>query len=263
MANMDVVTGDHGERVSSVIIENMVAVSEGHGEHGDEDGDLVTILYCSDLAFAIQCSCILKLSILLNGKRTRVQESYVSTSDVRRELRAIRDRVTALLDALDVSADVTSKIAGNADTGLISSVAAAASPAPPAAVQLNVSSKEFDPLQQSEQQQHVEQHVEQQQQQQQQQHVASASQQQPSVSTPTPASSSSIHSEGQHHLGGGSEFVGSIPSRNPMPPTSLPGTPTGVSQSVPQTQTSQYSRGYQGAFTPAQVSGTVVGRGAR
>ncbi|XP_071523272.1 uncharacterized protein [Panulirus ornatus] len=222
-------------------------------KYKDEDGDLVTIFDSSDLAFAIQCSRILKLSILLNGKRTMVQESCVSTSDVRRELRAIRDRVTALLDALDVSADVTSKTAGNADTGLISSVAAAASPAPPAAMQLNVSSKEFDPLQQSEQQQqHVEQPVEQQQQ---QQHVASTSQQQPSVSTPTPASSASIHSEGQHYLGGGSEVVSSIPSRNPMPPTSLPGTPTGVSQSVPQTQTSQYSRGYQGYRVPSSQPG--------
>ena len=34
----------------------------------DEDGDLVTIFDSSDLAFAIQCSRVLKLSIIVNGE---------------------------------------------------------------------------------------------------------------------------------------------------------------------------------------------------
>ncbi|KAK8752769.1 hypothetical protein OTU49_007516 [Cherax quadricarinatus] len=153
-------------------------------KYKDEDGDLVTIFDSSDLAFAIQCSRILKLTILLNGQRGTAQE--MRSSALRRELRAIRDRVTALLDALDVSAETTRRTVSEVDTGVSSSVAAAASPAPPAAMQLNISSKEFDPLQQAEQQQ---------QQQQQQQQVSSVSQPHAPVSTPTPASSASLQSE--------------------------------------------------------------------
>nr|XP_053626597.1 protein TFG-like isoform X2 [Cherax quadricarinatus] len=155
-------------------------------KYKDEDGDLVTIFDSSDLAFAIQCSRILKLTILLNGQRGTAQEMRVCSSALRRELRAIRDRVTALLDALDVSAETTRRTVSEVDTGVSSSVAAAASPAPPAAMQLNISSKEFDPLQQAEQQQ---------QQQQQQQQVSSVSQPHAPVSTPTPASSASLQSE--------------------------------------------------------------------
>ncbi|XP_042237893.1 protein TFG-like isoform X2 [Homarus americanus] len=160
-------------------------------KYKDEDGDLVTIFDSSDLAFAIQCSRILKLTILLNGQRTTMQDPRVSTLAVRRELRAIRDRVTALLDALDMSSDVVPKTVNESDTGMSSSVAASASPAPPATMQLNISSKEFDPLQPVEQQQQAVQPP----QQQQQQLPASVSQQQPAVRTPTPASSASIQSD--------------------------------------------------------------------
>ncbi|XP_069177280.1 protein TFG isoform X1 [Procambarus clarkii] len=149
-------------------------------KYKDEDGDLVTIFDSSDLAFAIQCSRILKLTILLNGQRGMAQGSRVSTITVRRELRAIRDRVTALLDALDVTTEVTPRTIFEADTGVSSSVTAAASPAPAAAMQLNISSKEFDPLQQTEQQH---------------QQVSSASQPHPPVSTPTHTTSASIQSD--------------------------------------------------------------------
>ncbi|XP_045611094.2 protein TFG isoform X3 [Procambarus clarkii] len=151
-------------------------------KYKDEDGDLVTIFDSSDLAFAIQCSRILKLTILLNGQRGMAQGSRVSTITVRRELRAIRDRVTALLDALDVTTEVTPRTIFEADTGVSSSVTAAASPAPAAAMQLNISSKEFDPLQQTEQQH---------------QQVSSASQPHPPVSTPTHTTSASIQSDGE------------------------------------------------------------------
>ncbi|XP_050740266.1 protein TFG-like isoform X3 [Eriocheir sinensis] len=125
-------------------------------KYKDEDGDLVTIFDSSDLAFAIQCSRILKLAILLNGQQTTGKESQLSVSQssaVRQELRAIRDRVTALLDALDVFGETAPKTASE-NTGVISSScgnpAAASSPAPPPVKQLTVSSKEFDPLQQAE-----------------------------------------------------------------------------------------------------------------
>lgn len=46
----------------------------------DEDGDLVTIFDSSDLAFAIQCSRILKLTILLNGQEGTVKELQLPVS---------------------------------------------------------------------------------------------------------------------------------------------------------------------------------------
>lgn len=46
----------------------------------DEDGDLVTIFDSSDLAFAIQCSRILKLAILLNGQESTVKEPQLPVS---------------------------------------------------------------------------------------------------------------------------------------------------------------------------------------
>lgn len=46
----------------------------------DEDGDLVTIFDSSDLAFAIQCSRILKLAILVNGQQAAAKEPQLSVS---------------------------------------------------------------------------------------------------------------------------------------------------------------------------------------
>lgn len=42
---------------------------------------------------------------------------FYQTLTVRRELRAIRDRVTALLDTLDVSADIGPKATSDSDAG--------------------------------------------------------------------------------------------------------------------------------------------------
>ncbi|ROT68710.1 putative protein TFG-like [Penaeus vannamei] len=146
-------------------------------KYKDEDGDLVTIFDSSDLAFAIQCSRILRLTILPNGQKSAAVAPPFSTLTVRRELRAIRDRVTALLDTLDVSADIGPKATVDSDTSGGNS-GATGSPAPNSNMQLNVSSKEFDPLQASEQQQPT---------QQQQPKAQTNSQQHPPVSTPTPA----------------------------------------------------------------------------
>ncbi|XP_042858251.1 protein TFG-like [Penaeus japonicus] len=145
-------------------------------KYKDEDGDLVTIFDSSDLAFAIQCSRILRLTILPNGQKSAAMAPPFSTLTVRRELRAIRDRVTALLDTLDVSSDVGPKATADSDAG--GNSGATASPAPNSNMQLTVSSKEFDPLQASEQQQPT---------QQQQPKAQTNSQQHPPASTPTPA----------------------------------------------------------------------------
>lgn len=63
------------------------------------DGDLITIFDSSDLAFAIQYSRILKLSVLLPGKYGGNDVSP-QVALVRKELQVIRDRVNTLLDSL-------------------------------------------------------------------------------------------------------------------------------------------------------------------
>lgn len=64
------------------------------------DGDLITIFDSSDLSFAIQCSRILKLQILLN-KNLKKDAPVVNLQDLRSQLRSIRDQVNKLLDSLD------------------------------------------------------------------------------------------------------------------------------------------------------------------
>lgn len=90
-------------------------------KYKDEDGDLITIFDSSDLTFAIQCSRILKLQILMNGKEMKEvnvkKEKSLKAKDVteiKTQLRKIRDQVNQLLDVLDVdhckSVEVTTAI---------------------------------------------------------------------------------------------------------------------------------------------------------
>lgn len=70
------------------------------------DGDLITIFESNDLAFAIQCSRILKLQILLNSDLKNDSVSALPSSEVsslKKQLRNIRDQVNKLLDSIDVS----------------------------------------------------------------------------------------------------------------------------------------------------------------
>lgn len=68
------------------------------------DGDLITIFDSSDLTFAIQCSRILKLQILINNQKIKDNTSLMSlpdVSEIKSQLRNIRDQVNKLLDCLD------------------------------------------------------------------------------------------------------------------------------------------------------------------
>src|SRR5258705_13744608 len=72
------------------------------------DGDLVTIFDSSDLAFAIQYSRILKLTIFMNSTGTGVPSSECrrtltpeKATAIRRELRQIRDQVNRILDGME------------------------------------------------------------------------------------------------------------------------------------------------------------------
>lgn len=78
-------------------------------KYKDEDQDLVTIFDDSDLSFAIQCSRILKITLFVNGSMSHsASGNSPQLTTVRRELRQIRDRVTQLLDQLEVGENVIS-----------------------------------------------------------------------------------------------------------------------------------------------------------
>ncbi|XP_043204548.1 protein TFG-like isoform X2 [Amphibalanus amphitrite] len=68
-------------------------------KYKDEDGDLITIFDSSDLAFAIQCSRILKITLFVNGRPGPMEGQQVQL--VRRELRQLRERIDRLLESLE------------------------------------------------------------------------------------------------------------------------------------------------------------------
>ncbi|KAK2715077.1 hypothetical protein QYM36_009910 [Artemia franciscana] len=75
-------------------------------KYRDEDGDMITIFDSSDLAFAIQCSRILRLTIIV--KRVDDTASLVSLDShqvhlLRKELAGLRDKVNSMLDKISVA----------------------------------------------------------------------------------------------------------------------------------------------------------------
>ncbi|CAH0548137.1 unnamed protein product [Brassicogethes aeneus] len=116
-------------------------------KYKDEDGDLITIFDSSDLSFAIQCSRILKLHILLPASVTPESTAAISDSNVgklKNQLRSIRDEVNKILDSLDGKGNQN-------ESGHVKSEPSAES-APPNAALNKVNSSEFDPLQEKIQQ---------------------------------------------------------------------------------------------------------------
>lgn len=73
------------------------------------DGDLITIFDSSDLSFAIQCSRILKLQILMNSGLDEDKYSSVEIGEIKTQLRGIRDQVNKLLDTLDIGREAGNK----------------------------------------------------------------------------------------------------------------------------------------------------------
>ena len=68
-------------------------------KYKDEDNDLITIFDSSDLSFAIQCSRILKITLIVNGQPTPLSTDEVKV--IRKELQLIRNRCNFLLDRLE------------------------------------------------------------------------------------------------------------------------------------------------------------------
>ncbi|XP_072378252.1 uncharacterized protein [Diabrotica undecimpunctata] len=114
-------------------------------KYKDEDGDLITIFESNDLSFAIQCSRILKLQILLNSDLKNDSASALSSTEVtnlKKQLRNIRDQVNTLLDTIDVHENKTVN-SGHQESGDTSNLDLNQSSS-----SLNkVNSSEFDPLQ--------------------------------------------------------------------------------------------------------------------
>ncbi|KAK7066666.1 hypothetical protein SK128_008167 [Halocaridina rubra] len=143
-------------------------------KYKDDDGDLVTIFDTSDLSFAIQCSRILRLTILLSGNsKLKHQRPEITTYAIKRELQEIRNRVTALIDGLDVPVPAAVPVT-DTEQGSVGGGAAAVSQNVP----MNVNSREFDPLQSPQQGQQPP-HVT----------AAGSTQPTPAVSSATPAAS--------------------------------------------------------------------------
>lgn len=114
-------------------------------KYKDEDGDLITIFESNDLSFAIQCSRILKLQILLNSDMKSDSGNALSSNEVtnlKKQLRNIRDQVNNLLDTIDVQENKTVN-SGHQEGGDASNLDLNQSSS-----SLNkVNSSEFDPLQ--------------------------------------------------------------------------------------------------------------------
>ncbi|XP_066989340.1 protein TFG-like isoform X3 [Macrobrachium rosenbergii] len=214
-------------------------------KYKDEDGDLVTIFDTSDLSFAIQCSRILRLTILLSGNsKSKPRRPDMTTYAIKKELQEIRNRLTSLIDGLEVPLPTSVPVADADVSGNNAGGAAAA--ATPSNMQLNVNSREFDPLQQQQPQQQAGQ---------QPTHLApGATQAPPAAGTPAPASSTSAPSEGADAAGtaaaaaaapvdGASSASGkSTPAAYPQQPAQ----PQQQQQQPPQQPQQQPHPGYQG-----------------
>ncbi|KAL3284593.1 hypothetical protein HHI36_018750 [Cryptolaemus montrouzieri] len=114
-------------------------------KYKDEDGDLITIFDSSDLSFAIQCSRILKLQILLNSKKESKLKilSHGDINNIKQQLRNIRNEVNSILENLDDSVSTAINTSSEPKTTEPANKEAA-----PLANTLNkVNSSEFDPLQ--------------------------------------------------------------------------------------------------------------------
>ncbi|KRT84083.1 hypothetical protein AMK59_1485, partial [Oryctes borbonicus] len=114
-------------------------------KYKDEDGDLITILDSSDLSFAIQCSRILKLHILMNNAQndSNLCMRKPELSEIKVQLKSIRSQVDKLLDLLDVNVTPNVTLASNEESNeKVSNVNSGGSN-----VINKVNSSEFDPLQ--------------------------------------------------------------------------------------------------------------------
>ncbi|XP_066989341.1 protein TFG-like isoform X4 [Macrobrachium rosenbergii] len=230
-------------------------------KYKDEDGDLVTIFDTSDLSFAIQCSRILRLTILLSGNsKSKPRRPDMTTYAIKKELQEIRNRLTSLIDGLEVPLPTSVPVADADVSGNNAGGAAAA--ATPSNMQLNVNSREFDPLQQQQPQQQAGQ---------QPTHLApGATQAPPAAGTPAPASSTSAPSEGADAAGtaaaaaaapvdGASSASGkSTPAAYPQQPAQ----PQQQQQQPPQQPQQQPHPGYQGYPPTGQPYGTSPGDGS-
>ncbi|KRZ65966.1 Protein TFG [Trichinella papuae] len=106
----------------------------------DDDGDLVTILDSSDLAFAIQCHRVLRLTLLVRESSTEMKTD--TAIEIVRSLEVIRDSAIDVLEKIErcsllTSSGVSSQTDSQPTVGEDSS-----------SVDLSKQGMEFDPLQQ-------------------------------------------------------------------------------------------------------------------
>ncbi|XP_066148099.1 protein TFG-like isoform X1 [Euwallacea fornicatus] len=116
-------------------------------KYKDEDGDLVTIFDSTDLSFAIQCSRILKLQVLLNSE-LKAEKSCISQTEVanlKNQIKTIRDQVNKLLDCFDTVKIVKPALSQESTESHVDTPNSSSNT-------LNkINSSEFDPLQEKHQ----------------------------------------------------------------------------------------------------------------
>lgn len=122
-------------------------------KYKDEDGDLVTIFDSTDLSFAIQCSRVLKLQVLLNSELKLEVESlsFTDVAKLKSQIKTIRDQVNRLLDFFDNFKTVKPTLQDNESTVESNQSSNALS---------KINSSEFDPLQEKHQKNGTEEHKE-------------------------------------------------------------------------------------------------------
>lgn len=124
-------------------------------KYKDEDGDLITIFDSTDLCFAIQCSHILKLQIFLNNDDKSEQSepsSLPCLTEMKLQLRTIRDQVNKLLDGLNNGQNDEKSTDNNSEKEASSTTAPVLPVTLPTLIKLenqqikHINPSEFDPL---------------------------------------------------------------------------------------------------------------------
>uniref|UniRef100_A0A5S6QFF9 PB1 domain-containing protein n=1 Tax=Trichuris muris TaxID=70415 RepID=A0A5S6QFF9_TRIMR len=124
-----------------VFKDQLNPVDEVTVKYKDEDGDLITVLDNSDLAFAIQCNRVLRLTLFVNSKPQKV--ALTNGELIRGKISQIFNVATSLLECLDdQSCQTTTDDVTDGSTKLI------VQETREKATDLVQQSREFDPLRQ-------------------------------------------------------------------------------------------------------------------
>ncbi|KRZ01566.1 Protein TFG [Trichinella zimbabwensis] len=125
-----------------VFKDKLSATDDVSVKYIDDDGDLVTILDSSDLAFAIQCHRVLRLTLLVRESSTKMKTD--AAIEIVRSLEVIRDSAIDVLEKIERCSLLTSS--GRSVSSQTDSQPTVGEDS--SSVDLSKQGMEFDPLQQ-------------------------------------------------------------------------------------------------------------------